>query len=186
MKVQYALYKTRLDEAGKEVEIYLTASGGASEDHEQAMLRTSEQIRDGQMGPDEFPFFRIDPAVSVETYFSENYNLLVEDWPKTIVAMTTQDIITVKMAIALVLSEELSTIFFTTLREMLTTYVKTPGVTISWDRDSIESIPLSAFKGELQKVLDIVCFVVPSIFAELCELDKRRKARLARERTEQQ
>ena len=185
MKVQYAIYRTRL-EAGKEVEIYLTASGGASEDHEQAMLLTSEQIRDGEMGPDEFPFIRIDPAVSVEAYFSENYNLFVEDRPRTIVAMATQDIITLKMAMALGLSEELSAIFFTMLREMLTTYVKTPGVKISWDRDAIESIPLSAFKGELQKILDIVCFVAPSIYTELCELDKWKKARLARERTEQQ
>lgn len=176
MKVQYALYKTRLDEAGKEVEIYLTASGGASEDHEQAMLRTSEQIRDGQMGPDEFPFIRIDPAVSVGAYFSENYNLFVEERSLTLLAMAEQDILTLKMAVTLSLSEELSTIFFTMLREMLTTYVKTPGVTISWDPDSIESIPLSAFKVELRKVLDIVRFVVPSIYLELCKLDKRKKA----------
>lgn len=186
MKVQYAIYRTRLDEAGKEVEIYLTASGGASEDHEQAVLLTSEQIAEGEFGPDEFPFIRIDPAVSVEAYFSENYNLFVEDRPRTIVAMATQDIITLKMAMALGLSEELSAIFFTMLREMLTTYAKTPGIKISWDTDSIESIPLSTFKGELQKVFDIVCFIAPSIFAELCELDKWKKACLARERTEQQ
>lgn len=177
MKVQYAIYNTRLDEAGKEVEIYLTASGGASEDHEQAMLLTGKQIRDGQMGPDEFPFIRIDPAVSVEAYFNENYNLVVEDRPRTIVAMATQDILALKMAMALGMSEELSTIFFTMLREMLTTYVKTPGTKISWDPDCIESIPLSTFKGELRKVFDIVCFIAPSIFAELYELDKRKKAR---------
>ena len=186
MKVQYAIYRTRLDEAGKEVEIYLTATGGASEDYEQAVLLTSEQIAEGEIGPDEFPFIRIDPAVSVEAYFNENYNLFVEDWPRTIVAMATQDIITLKMAMALGMSEELSTIFFTMLRERLTTYVKTPGIKISWDPDCIESIPLSTFKGELRKVFDIVCFIAPSIFAELCALDKRRKARLARERTEQQ
>lgn len=185
MKVLYAIYKTRLDEAGKEVEIYLTASSGASEDHEQAMLLTGKQIRDGQMGPDEFPFIRIDPTVSVEAYFNENYNLFVEDRPRTILAMAEQDIITPKMAMALGMSEELSTIFFATLREMLTTYAKTPGIKISWDPDSIESIPLSAFKGELWKVFDIVCSIVPSIFTELCELDKRRKARRARERAEQ-
>lgn len=177
MKVQYAIYNTRLDETGKEVEIYFTAAGGASEDHEQAMLLTSEQIRDGQLGPDEFPFIRIDPAVSVEAYFNENYNIFVEDRPKTLLAMVEQDIITLKMAMSLGMSEELSTIFFTMLREMLLTYVKTPGIKISWDRDAIESIPLSAFKGELQKVLGIACFVAPSIFTELCELDKRKKAR---------
>lgn len=176
MKVQYAIYKTRLDEAGKEVEIYLTASGGASEDHEEAVLLTSEQIRDGQMGPDEFPFIRIDPAVSVGAYFSENYNLFVEERSLTLLAMATQDIITVKMAMTLGLSEELSAIFFTTLREMLMIHVKTPGVTISWDPDSIESIPLSAFKGELRKVINTVRFVAPSIYVELCELDKRKKA----------
>ena len=177
MKVQYAIYRTRLDEAGKEVEIYLTATGGASEDYEQAVLLTSEQIAEGEIGPDEFPFIRIDPAVSIEAYFSENYNLFVENRPRTIVAMAEQDIITLKMAMTLGMSEELSTIFFTTLREMLTTYVKTPGITISWDPDSIESIPLSTFKGELRKVFDIVCFIAPSIFAELCALDERRKAR---------
>lgn len=176
MKVQYAIYKTRLDEAGKEVEIYLTASGEASEDHEQAVLLTSEQISEGKIGSDEFPFIRIDPAVSVGAYFSENYNLFVEERSLTLLAMAEQDIVTLKMAVTLSLSEELSTIFFTMLREMLMTYVKTPGVTISWDPDCIESIPLSAFKGELRKVINTVRFVVPSIYLELCELDKRKKA----------
>jgi len=185
MKVQYALYKTRLDEAGKEVEIYLTASGGASENHEEAVLLTSEQIRDDQMGPGEFPFIRIDPAVSVGAYFSENYNLFVEVRSQTLLAMAKQDLITLKMAVMLSLSEELSIIFFTMLREMLTTYVKTPGVTISWDRDAIESIPLSAFKVELRKVLDIVRFVVPSIYLELCKLDERKKAQRESRETEQ-
>lgn len=177
MKVQYAIYKIRLDEAGKEVEIYLTPSGGVSENHEEAVLLTGKQISEGEMGLDEFPFIRIDPAVSTGTYFSENYNLVVEERSQTLLAMTEQDIITLKMAMALGLSEKLSTIFFTMLREMLTTYVKTPNVTISWGPVSIESIPLSAFKGELKKILDTVCYIAPSIFVELSNLDKRKEAR---------
>ena len=41
MKVQYVLYKTELDAKGKEVEIYLTPSGGASANHEEAKARSA-------------------------------------------------------------------------------------------------------------------------------------------------
>jgi len=176
MKVQYVVYKTELDAKGKEVEIYLTASSGASVNHEEAKLLTGQQINEGEIGSDEFPYIRIDPAVSEEAYFGEYYNLFVEKPSITILAMAEQDLIPLKAALAMGLSEEMQIIFFTTLREMLITYIKTPGVTISW-KDTPESIPLTAFKEELAKVLQVINIVAPSIFTELSAMRKRNAAR---------
>ena len=176
MKVQYVLYKTELDAQGEEVEIYLTASSGASVNHEEAKLLTSQQINEGEIGSDEFPYIRIDPAVSEEAYFGEYYNLFVEKPSMTILAMAEQDLIPLKAALAMGLSEEMQIIFFTTLREMLITYIKTPGVTTSWN-DTPESIPLTAFKGELTKVFQTVNTIAPAIFTELSAMRKRNAAR---------
>lgn len=176
MKVQYVLYKTELDAQGEEVEIYLTPSGGASANHEEAKLLTSQQINEGEIGSDEFPYIRIDPAVSEEAYFGEYYNLFVEKPSMTILAMAEQDLISLKASLTLGLSEEMQIIFFTTLREMLITYIKTPGVTISW-KDHPESIPLTAFKGELTKVFQTVNTIAPAIFVELSAMRKRNAAR---------
>lgn len=177
MKVQYVVYKAELDAQGEEVEIYMTPSGGASANHEEALLLTSQQISEGEVGPDDFPYIRIDPAVSEEAYFGEYYNLFVEKPSTTILAMAEQDIIPLKAALTMGLSEEMQIIFFTTLREMLITYIKTPGVTTSWQRDHPESIPLTAFKGELTKVFQIVNCVVTAIAMELSAMRKRNAAR---------
>ena len=176
MKVQYVIYKTELDAQGEEVEIYMTASGGASANHEEALLLTSQQINEGEVGPDDFPYIRIDPAVSEEAYFGEYYNLFVEKPSITILAMAEQDLIPLKAALTLGISEEMQIIFFTTLREMLITYIKTPGVTTSW-KDTPESIPLTAFKGELTKVFQTVNTIAPAIFTELSAMRKRNAAR---------
>ena len=177
MKVQYVIYKTELDAKGEEVEIYMTASGGASVNHEEAKLLTGQQINEGEIGSDEFPYIRIDPAVSEEAYFGEYYNLFVEKSSITILAMAEQDLIPLKAALTLGLSEEMQIIFFTTLREMLITYIKTPGVTTSWQRDHPESIPLTAFKEELVKILQITNIVAISVFTELSAMRKRNAAR---------
>ena len=177
MKVQYVIYKTELDAQGEEVEIYMTPSGGASANHEEALLLTSQQINEGEAGPDDFPYIRIDPAVSEEAYFGEYYNLFVEKPSITILAMAKQDLISLKAALTLGISEEMQIIFFTTLREMLITYIKTPGVTTSWQRDHPESIPLTAFKGELTKVFQTVNTIAPAIFTELSAMRKRNAAR---------
>jgi len=179
MKVQYVIYKTELDDKSEEVEIYMTPSGGASANHEEALLLTSQQISDGKVGPDDFPYIRIDPAVSEEAYFGEYYNLFVEKPSLTFLAMVEQGLIPLKAALTMCLSEEMSVIFFTTLREMLISYIKTPGVTTSWQRDHPESIPLSAFKKELHKVFQIVNIVAPSIFTELSAMRKRNAAKEA-------
>ena len=176
MKVQYVIYKTELDDKGEEVEIYMTPSGGASANHEEALLLTSQQIREGEVGPDDFPYIRLDPAVSEEAYFGEYYNLFVEKPSITILAMAEQGLIPMKAALAMGLSEEMQIIFFTTLREMLITYIKTPGVTTSW-KDTPESIPLTAFKGELAKILQITNIVAISVFTELSTMRKRNAAR---------
>ena len=176
MKVQYVIYKTELDDKSEEVEIYMTPSGGASANHEEALLLTSQQISEGEVGPDDFPYIRIDPAVSEEAYFGEYYNLFVEKPSMTILAMAEQDIIPLKAALTMGLSEEMQIIFFTTLREMLITYIKTPGVTTSW-KDTPESIPLTAFKGELTKVFQTVNTIAPAIFTELSAMRKRNAAR---------
>lgn len=176
MKVRYAVYKTELDAKGEEVEIYMTASGGASVNHEEAKLLTGQQINEGEIGSDEFPYIRIDPAVSEEAYFGEYYNLFVEKPSITILAMAEQDLISLKAALTLGISEEMQIIFFTTLREMLITYIKTPGVTTSW-KDHPESIPLTAFKGELTKVFQTVNTIAPAIFTELSAMRKRNAAR---------
>ena len=176
MKVQYVIYKTELDDKGEEVEIYMTPSGGASANHEEALLLTSQQIREGEVGPDDFPYIRLDPAVSEEAYFGEYYNLFVEKPSITILAMAEQGLIPMKAALAMGLSEEMQIIFFTTLREMLITYIKTPGVTISW-KDTPESIPLTAFKGELAKILQITNIVAISVSTELSAMRKRNAAR---------
>ncbi len=182
MKVQYVVYKTELDAQGEEVEIYLTASGGASPNHEEAMLLSGQQISDGNLGPDDFPYIRIDPAVSEEAYFGEYYNLLVEKPSLTILAMAEQDLIPLKAALAMGLSEEMQIIFFTTIREMLITYIKTPGVTISW-KDTPESIPLSAFKGELAKLFQVVNCIAPAIAMELSAMRKRNAAKETEEKS---
>ena len=176
MKVQYVIYKTELDDKGEEVEIYMTPSGGASANHEEALLLTSQQIREGEVGPDDFPYIRLDPAVSEEAYFGEYYNLFVEKPSITILAMAEQGLIPMKAALAMGLSEEMQIIFFTTIREMLITYIKTPGVTISW-KDTPESIPLTAFKGELVKILQITNIVAISVSTELSAMRKRNAAR---------
>ena len=176
MKVRYAVYKTELDAKGEEVEIYMTASGGASVNHEEAKLLTGQQINEGEAGPDDFPYIRIDPAVSEEAYFGEYYNLFVEKSSITILAMAEQDLISLKAALTLGISEEMQIIFFTTLREMLITYIKTPGVTTSW-KDTPESIPLTAFKGELTKVFQTVNTIAPAIFTGLSAMRKRNAAR---------
>lgn len=177
MKVQYVVYKVELDDKGEEVEIYITASGGASPNHEEAMLISGQQISEGEVGPDDFPYIRIDPAVSEEAYFGEYYNLFVEKPSMTIIAMAEQGLIPPKAALAMSLSEEMQCIFFTTLREMLISYIKTPGVTTSWQRDHPESIPLSAFKKELHKVFQIVNIVATAIAMELSAMRKRNAAR---------
>ena len=177
MKVQYVIYKTELDDKGEEVEIYMTPSGGASANHEEALLLTSQQIREGEVGPDDFPYIRLDPAVSEEAYFGEYYNLFVEKPSITFLAMAEQGLIPMKAALAMGLSEEMQIIFFTTLREMLITYIKTPGVTTSWQRDHPESIPLTAFKEELVKILQITNIVAISVFTELSAMRKRNAAR---------
>lgn len=176
MKVQYVVYKVELDDKGEEVEIYMTASSGASVNHEEAKLLTGQQINEGEIGSDEFPYIRIDPAVSEEAYFGEYYNLFVEKPSITILAMAEQDLIPLKAALTLGISEEMQIIFFTTLREMLITYIKTPGVTTSW-KDTPESIPLTAFKGELTKVFQTVNTIAPAIFTELSAMRKRNAAR---------
>lgn len=176
MKVQYVIYKTELDDKSEEVEIYMTPSGGASANHEEALLLTSQQINEGEAGPDDFPYIRIDPAVSEEAYFGEYYNLFVEKPSITILAMAEQDLISPKAALTLGISEEMQIIFFTTLREMLITYIKTPGITISW-KDTPESIPLTAFKGELAKLFQVINCVAPAIFTELSAMRKRNAAR---------
>lgn len=176
MKVQYVVYKVELDDKGEEVEIYMTASSGASVNHEEAKLLTGQQINEGEIGSDEFPYIRIDPAVSEEAYFGEYYNLFVEKPSITILAMAEQDLIPLKAALTLGISEEMQIIFFTTLREMLITYIKTPGVTTSW-KDHPESIPLTAFKGELTKVFQTVNTIAPAIFTELSAMRKRNAAR---------
>ena len=177
MKVQYVVYKVELDDKSEEVEIYMTPSGGASPNHEEALLLTGQQVSEGELGPDDFPYIRIDPAVSEEAYFGEYYNLFVEKPSLTVFAMVEQGIIPLKAALTMGLSEETQIIFFTTLREMLITYIKTPGVTTSWQRDHPESIPLTAFKGELTKVFQIVNCVVPAIAMELSAMRKRNAAR---------
>lgn len=178
MKVQYALYKTELDANGKEVEIYLCHDGKASPDHERAWLMTGEQVSSHTLLKafgEEFPFIRIDPAVSVEAYFSEYYNLFVEEKALTLIELAKRELITMKIALTMGQSQELTQIFFSLLQELIGAYLAVSKHNLlSWVKDggSIESIPLEAFRKELHNPFILALRIAPTIYNDLKVLEK--------------
>ena len=182
MIVQYAMYKIQPDATGKAVNFYLCQDGTASSDHEQAWLLTGEQLFDQSLlesKEKEFPFICIDPAMSAEAYFSEYYNLFVENRGLTILAFVERDLISLKSAIMMGMFPEIALIFFSTLNELLGTCLSVMKRTELpyWAKDGgcLESIPLEAFKNEFRDPFQLARRLAPRIHEDLMNF-KRTKA----------
>lgn len=183
MIIQYAMYKIQPDATGKDVNFYLCQDGTASSDHEQAWLLTGEQLFDQSIiesKEEEFPFICIDPAMSAEAYFSEYYNLFVENRGLTILAFVKQGLISLGAAIMMDMHPEIALIFFVTLNELLGTCLSTMkriGLPY-WAKDGgcLESIPLEAFKNEFRASFQIARRLAPRIHEDLMNF-KRTKTK---------
>jgi hypothetical protein len=179
MIIQYALYKIQPDATGKDVNFYLCQDGTASSDHKQAWLLTGDQLLDQEViknKEEEFPFICIDPAMSAEAYFSEYYNLFVENRGFTVLAFVKQDLISLKAASIIGNFPEIALIFFTTLNELLSTYLsvmKKTGLP-SWAKDGgcLESIPLEVFKNEFRVLFQLAFRLAPRIHEGLMDFER--------------